>query len=156
MSERSTKHATFVNERTYAVPPARVFAAWADRAAKIRWFGNPDAPDPEYELDFCVGGREITRGGPPGGPVFTYDARYHEIVPDQRIVYAYTMDMDKTRISVSVTTVEFKPKGVGTHLIFTEQGVFLDGGDKPEVREHGTKVLLDKLDAALQPKTTSA
>jgi uncharacterized protein YndB with AHSA1/START domain len=30
MSERSTHHATFVVERTYAVSPARVFKAWAD------------------------------------------------------------------------------------------------------------------------------
>lgn len=29
--------------------------------------------------------------------------------------------MGETRISVSVVTVEFRPKGGGTHLIFTEQ-----------------------------------
>jgi uncharacterized protein YndB with AHSA1/START domain len=150
MNERSTKHSTFVLERTYAASPARVFSAWADRAAKGRWFGNPAAPDPGYELDFRVGGREINRGGPPGGPIYTYDARYQDIVPDRRIVYVYSMDMDKTRISVSVTTVEFEPKGSGTRLIFTEQGVFLDGHDTPEVREQGTKGLLDQLDAALR------
>jgi uncharacterized protein YndB with AHSA1/START domain len=46
--------------------------------------------------------------------------------------------------------VEFKPAGTGTRLIYTEQGAFLDGEDKPEYREHGTKVLLDALDAVLQ------
>ncbi len=34
-------------------------------------------------------------------------------------------------------------------LILTEQGAFLDGFDKPELREHGTKGLLDQLGAAL-------
>ena len=38
MSERSTEHSTFVVERTYPASPARVFAAWADPAAKARWF----------------------------------------------------------------------------------------------------------------------
>ena len=52
-------------------------------------------------------------------------------------------------ISVSVTTVEFAPAPSGTTLTFTEQGVFLDGGDTPAIREKGTGELLDALGAAL-------
>lgn len=40
---------------------------------------------------------------------------------------------------------EFKPEGAGAKLIFTEQGVFLDGHDTPAQREEGTKLMLDKL-----------
>lgn len=43
------------------------------------------------------------------------------MAPAQRIVYTVEMLMGETRISVSVVTVEFRPKGGGTHLIFTEQ-----------------------------------
>jgi uncharacterized protein YndB with AHSA1/START domain len=89
------------------------------------------------------------------GAVYTYDAYYQDIVPEQRIAYTYIMDRNETRISVSVATVEFKPAGAGTQLIFTEQGAFLDGEDKPEYREHGTKVLLDALDTVLQNEHTS-
>jgi uncharacterized protein YndB with AHSA1/START domain len=53
--------------------------------------------------------------------------------------------MEETRLSVSVTTVEFNPDDDGTRLIYTEQGVFLDDHDTPEQREHGTKLFLDKL-----------
>jgi uncharacterized protein YndB with AHSA1/START domain len=147
MTKRSSQHATFVLERTYEAPPARVFAQWASREAKARWFGVPD--EDAYALDFKVGGRERNQGGPPDGPLFTYDAEYQEIVPDARIVYSYTMDAGATRISVSVTTVEFKHAGNGTQLIFTEQGVFLDGGDTPGMRQSGTSELLDKLDQQL-------
>ncbi|MFD0695442.1 SRPBCC family protein [Paenibacillus sp. GCM10027628] len=143
MNEPSANHSTFVIERNYKHSTARVFAAWAGQAAKAVWFPKAD------EFDFRVGGREYSRGGPPGGPVFTMDACYQEIVPDRRIVYSYTLDMDETRLSVSVTTVEFKPEDGGTRLVYTEQGVFLDGHDKPELREHGTKLLLDKLGDAL-------
>jgi uncharacterized protein YndB with AHSA1/START domain len=150
VSERSTEHATFVIERTYDAAPARVFAAWADPAAKRRWFGDPEHPSNEtLELDFRIGGRETNRGGPPGGPVYVYEARYHDIVPNERIAYAYTMDMDGQRISVSVTTVEFMPAGNGTRLVFTEQGAFFDGMDKPAFREGGTNQLLDALGAML-------
>ena len=150
MSERSVTHATFAIERTYDASPARVFAAWATPAAKSRWFKGPEEGDTDYELDFRAGGREVNRGGPPGGPVYTYHAHYQDIVPDQRIVYTYEMHMDDTRISVSVATVELKSAGTGTRLIFTEQSAFLDGHDTPALREHGTSDLLDALGAALR------
>ena len=38
MTDRSVTHSTFVVERTYAAPPARVFAAFADPAARCAWF----------------------------------------------------------------------------------------------------------------------
>ncbi len=157
MTERSTDHATFVVERTYDAAPSRVFGAWAEPAAKTRWFSGPEGSDQfEYELDFRIGGREISRVRMPGDSMYTYDAYYHDVVVDERIVYAYTMDRDETRISVSVATVEFEPAGSGTRLIFTEQDVFLDGHDKVEYREHGTKELLNSLDAALREVPTNA
>jgi uncharacterized protein YndB with AHSA1/START domain len=38
---RSIQHATFAIERTFEATPAQVFAAWADPAAKARWFVGP-------------------------------------------------------------------------------------------------------------------
>jgi len=151
MTERSVTHATFVIERTYPASPARVFAAFADPQVKARWFVGPeDWEASDHELDFRVGGQERVSGGPPGGPVHIYEARYQDIVPDQRIIIAYDMHLNETRISVSLATVELKPEGTGTRLIFTEQGAFLDGFDDPSLREHGTGELLDQLGRELQ------
>jgi hypothetical protein len=44
-----------------------------------------------------------------------------------------------------LATVEFKPAGTSTRLIFTEQAVVLDGYDNAADRERGTRGLLDKL-----------
>jgi uncharacterized protein YndB with AHSA1/START domain len=157
MANRSVTHDTFVIERTYPASPARVFAAWADPAIKSRWFGGPDDWGPgEFELDFRIGGREVSRGGPVGGPIHAYDARYYDIVPNERIVYAYDMHIDETRISVSVATVEIKPAGTGTRLIFTEQGAYLDGHDTSAERKHGTGELLDALGAELRREPANA
>ena len=150
---RSVTHATFVVERFFPAPPARVFAAWADPALKARWFSGPEewsAGRREYELDFRIGGREVSRAGPQGGPVHTYEARYFDIVPGERIVYAYDMLSDGTRISVSLATAELTPAGAGTRLVYTEQGAFLDGHDDPQERKRGTIELFDALGAALE------
>ena len=157
MPERSARHSTFVIERTYDALPARVFAAFAEREAKARWFIGPDDwTRGAHELDFREGGRERLSGGPPSGPVHRFDALYHDIVPNERIVYSYEMHLDATRISVSLASIELRPAGAGTHFVVTEQGVFLDDFDDPAVREHGTRELLDALGAFLQTATEAA
>ena len=135
-------HATFVIERTHGVPPAQVFAAFADPAVKGRWFAGPgDWVPPEWSMDFRVGGREVNRGGPTSGSVHEFDAVYQDIIAGQRIVYTYDM----------------RPDGGGTRLMFTEQGAYLDGMDRPEYREQVTAELLDALGVELHrtPATAS-
>jgi uncharacterized protein YndB with AHSA1/START domain len=102
------------------------------------------------EFDFRVGGRERNSGGPKGGPVHSFNGVYQDIVPDERIVYTYDMHLDDERISVSLTTIELKPEAGGTRLIFTEQGVFLDGYDDAAGREQGTRWLVGKLEESLR------
>jgi hypothetical protein len=57
---------------------------------------------------------------------------------------------DETRVSVSLTTVDFKPEEEGTRLILTEHGAFFDGLEAPEPRESGTGSLLDALARELE------
>ena len=156
-TKRSVTHATFSIERRYDAPPTRVFAAFADREIKTHWFGGPEAWGPdEHEMDFRVGGRETSRGGPTGGPVHRFEARSFDIVPDERIIFAYDMHLDDTRISVSLATVELKPDGAGTRLTFTEQAAFLDGYAAAGSREQGTRGLLDALGEALKRQAAGA
>jgi uncharacterized protein YndB with AHSA1/START domain len=148
ITQRSVAHGTFVIERTYAASPARVFQAFADPAIKARWFGADAESTTRYELDFRIGGHEISRGSAEGH-TYDYDACFQDIVPDERIVNTYEMFMDGARISVSVATVEFKAEGSATRMVYTEQGAFLDGLDTSAQREHGTREMLEGLGGVL-------
>jgi uncharacterized protein YndB with AHSA1/START domain len=149
-NERSTVHATFAIERTYEAAPARVWRAWADPAEKLRWFGPRVLDKPDHELEFRVGGLERMTVRAPDGALYTYAARYQDIVEGERFIHTYEMYRDDARISVSVATVEFAVAGSGTKLTITEQGVFLDDLDTSAAREHGTGELLDTLATHLQ------
>ena len=151
MTRRSTVHNTFVINRSFAFKREWVFAAWTSAAAKSQWFVGPAGWQAQLrELDFRVGGREQLIGRRPDGSVSRFDSRYHEIVPDERIVYVYDMYTDDVQTSTSLATIEFAAAGQGTQLVITEQGVFLDGRDDARGREQGTNILIDQLERALQ------
>jgi len=149
---RNVTHATFVIERVYPQSPARVFHAFADPKAKAKWFHGPadEWSEETREMDFRIGGRETSVGQlHRDATPHAFSALYQDIVPDRRIVFSYDMLIGDRRISVSLTTIELKPEGQGTRLLFTEQGAYLDGYDDAGSRERGTRELLDQLGRSL-------
>ncbi len=145
------KHATFAIERSYPVPPEKVFAAFSDPKIKQRWFAdNPGWTTSAYSLDFRAGGREhSSRTAPDGKNTYANDTLYQDIVPNQRIIFAYTMEANGKRISASLGTVELEAAGKGTKFIFTEQAAFFEGGDGPVMRKTGWTWLFERLNSEL-------
>ncbi len=150
----TTTHATFIVERTYSASPQRIFAAWSDPVAKRAWFVEGEGWEIEsYAVDFREGGTETSRfrflkGEETFGEktFFGNNTVFNEIVPNERIVFTYSMDRNGVRFSVSLASVELKHAAGGTRLIFTEAGAFFDGADGPKMREAGWNELLQKLD----------
>jgi len=147
----SVVHATFELERSYMAPIARVWQALTEPAAKAKWFCGPagDWQLLERQMEVRVAGHERLKGRWKSGVVSTFEAVYHDVVPRERLVYAYEMHLDDKKISVSLATLQLTPAGAGTRLRVTEQGAFLDGYDDAGARERGTGALLDALGAAL-------
>ena len=155
MTDRSVTHSTFVVERNYPASPQKVFAAFADPSQKRRWFTAGDKRETvEFVMDFRVGGNEravyrFKPGTQFAGTLLTNHTNYQDIVPNQRIVVAYTMSMADRRFSASLATFELVPAGTGTSLIFTDQGAYFEGSDGPQIRKQGWEKLLEQLAAEL-------
>lgn len=150
---RKASHHTFVIEREFGFEPSLVFFAYSNGDAKKEWFSGPsDWEVDEKRFDFRVGGREYSAGGPKGGPAHIYSGTYLEIVPNERIISAFTVHMDEKILTSSQGTTEFRAGGKGTKLKYTEQIVFLDGSDHLADRIHGTQAMFDLMEVYVNRK----
>lgn len=154
----SVTNATFVIERVLSASPARVFAAYRSLEAKSAWFKAPtDIETLDRDFDFRVGGRERFRARWPSGLVTDFQAVYHDIVEDERIILVYDLFHNADKLSVSLLTLEFRGEGDRTRLIHTEQGCYLTGGDEAvRSREHGTAWHIDNLVAVIEGREARA
>jgi len=103
-----------------------VSSLFPDPAKKRKWFrGREGAKIESYELDFRVGGKEITADAVLRFPRVHERHLFLVIVPNHRIVIAYTMSMNNT-VSSSQATFELVPVQDGSTLVFTEQAAFFE------------------------------
>lgn len=145
-------HDTFIIERTYPHPTAKVFRAWSDPAVKQQWFAGPEEwTKTPHEMDFRVGGSESVTSRTPDGEEHRFAATFFEIVDGERILTTYTMHLNDDLMSVSVATLELEAFEGGTRLRYTEQGAYVNPEDEygPASRLEGTEGLLDQLGAFL-------
>lgn len=151
-------NATFTIERLLAATPARVFAAYSTLEAKMAWFKAPsDIETLNRDFDFRVGGKERFHARWPDGRITDFQATYHDIIENERIVLVYDMFHNAEKLSVSLQTLEFRPEGKKTRLIHTEQGSYFTGGvEAVKGREHGTTWHVDNLVALIEGREARA
>lgn len=153
MSHQSMVHRTATMERTYAASPARVFAAWADPEIRRLW-GSPsdDVQIRNDAADFRVGGEDVQTCLVEGDPVATVFGRYHDIVPDARIIYTEVIRDEASLQGMSLVSAEFIEDGRGTRLVLTLQTVAVDGSDLLDGVDAGWSSALDRLGQQLMAR----
>lgn len=150
MIRADISHDTFTITREYPVSRESVFSAFSHPEKKRRWFAEGEGfVIDSYELDFRVGGSEVSlfRVDTPEfkSDEIRNDSYFLDIVPNERIIIAYSMSNAGVPFSASLQTVTLEPTGTGTRLTLTEQATFLEGSDGVEGRRSGTEQLLDSL-----------
>ncbi|MFN4183827.1 MAG: SRPBCC domain-containing protein [Hyphomonas sp.] len=150
MSHKTMAHRTATLERTYAASPERTFHAWANPDLRRVW----GAPSDEVEIrndasDFRVGGEDIQTCLVEGHPVATVVGRYHDIVPDARIIYTEVIRDEAQLQGMSLVSAEFIAEGKGTRLVVTLQTLAVDGSDLLAEVELGWTSALDRLGSLL-------
>ena len=151
-------NATFTIERVLKASPARVFAAYVSLEAKSAWFKTPTEIETlNRALDFRVGGQERFHARWPSGMTSDFQAVYHDIVENERIILVYDLFHNDAKLSVSLMTLEFRAEDGGTRLIHTEQGSYFSGGlEAVQGREHGTTWHVDNLVALIEGREPRA
>ena len=145
MTHTPSTHTDFVIERELTATPAAVFQAWADPQTKRRWSDCHAEYTTEYRLEFRPLGRETHQVVYPDGRVQRIEKVFFDIVTGQRIVFAYDIEVDGRRLSVSLVTVEFFASQRGTRMVYTEQLAYLDGHEDRAQRLRGTEESLGRL-----------
>lgn len=148
---RSANPDMFVVERDFDHPLSLLYWAFTDQDAKRVWYGGEGTWEvTKHTLDFRVGGHELWRGRPsPDAPWMTNDAVYYDIVPEERLIFAFVMTMEDKLFTASQTILEFSGRGSGSHLKLTEQIIYVDGIDHPDNRREGTRDMMETLNTYL-------
>lgn len=111
-------------ERFYPVAPEKVWRAWTDPQALIKWW-RPGGNDlvSAAELDVRVGGRCRMVFGGTEGRDHECAGIYREVVPHRKLVFTWSWP-NSTPDRVSQVTILFKPAAGGTNLEFRHEQFF--------------------------------
>ena len=107
--------------RVFDAPRRLVFAAWSKAEYVSRWFTPAPLSTPSCEVDLRTGGvfRLVMRM--PDGVEFPMDARFTEVVPEERIVFTATIH-DGLTVRTTVTFAEHGGKTtLDVHQIFDHE-----------------------------------
>ena len=132
--------------RVFDAPKQLVFEAWTKAEHLSRWFTPAPLTTHGCQLDFRPGGVFRLTMRTPDGVEFPMDARFTEIVPDERIVFAATVHGDLKIL----TTVTFLEKNGQTTL--TAHQVYSHESDATRGANAGWTLTLDQLAAYLREK----
>jgi uncharacterized protein YndB with AHSA1/START domain len=147
---RRVDHYEFVIERGLATKLDRAFRAFSEEKSKRQWFACDEEMEiVEYSLDFRPGGMEVNRIRSPSGEEHLFLGHYLDIVPQERIIYCYSMHVAEIRLSASLVTIVFRSNGASTLMTYTEHIALLDGHQPLEERIRGTELGFDLLDQKL-------
>ena len=109
--------------RVLRTKPERVYRAFLDAAAMVKWLPPNGFTGTVHELDPKVGGRyRMSFTNLTNGESHSFGGKYLELVPNERIKHTDKFD-DPNLPGEMITTITLKPVSVGTELNVVQEGI---------------------------------
>ncbi len=103
--------------RDFNAAPARVFAAWTDPEAIMKWWGLPGYTNLKASFDAREGGTWSVTSRSPEGVEMTARGTVLKLIPGELLAYDWRFDSMPDAAPASIVTVRFSAKGEGTHIL---------------------------------------
>lgn len=109
--------------RVFSAPPERVFKAFIDPDALVKWMAPYGFTAKVHHLDAKVGGTyKMSFSNFFTGSSQSFGGSYHEMIPNQLL--RYTDQFDDPNLSGQIeVTIQFNPLSVGTEVYITQSGI---------------------------------
>jgi uncharacterized protein YndB with AHSA1/START domain len=109
--------------RVFQAPPERVYRAFLDPEAMVKWLPPHGFTAKVHQLDAKVGGTyKMSFKNFTTGNGHSFGGKYLELVPNERIVHTDVFDNPGLPGTMTVT-ITFKKVLVGTEVNITQEGV---------------------------------
>lgn len=123
MSETNTESNTVKLHRVFTAPPERVFKAFIDPDALVKWMAPHGFTAKVHHLDAKVGGTyKMSFSNFSTGSSHSFGGTYHEIIPNQLLRYTDQFDDPNLPGTIEVS-IQFKAVSVGTEVHITQSGI---------------------------------
>jgi uncharacterized protein YndB with AHSA1/START domain len=109
--------------RVFAAPPERVYKAFVDPEAKVKWLPPYGFTAKVHHMEARVGGKyKMSFTNFTTGSSHSWSGEYLEMVPGERLRYTDKFDDPNLPGAMNVT-VTFKKVSCGTEVAITQEGV---------------------------------
>ena len=109
--------------RVFSAPPERVFKAFIDPDALVKWMAPHGFTAKVHHLDVKVGGTyKMSFSNFSTGSSQSFGGTYHEIIPNQLLRYTDQFDDPNLPGNIEVT-IQLNPVSVGTEVYITQSSI---------------------------------
>ena len=109
--------------RVFSAPPERVFKAFIDPDALVKWMAPHGFTAKVHHLDAKVGGTyKMSFSNFSTGSSQSFGGTYHEIIPNQLLRYTDQFDDPNLPGQIEVT-IQLNSVSVGTEVYITQSGI---------------------------------
>ncbi len=118
-----TENNTMKLHRVFTAPPERVFKAFIDPDALVKWMAPHGFTAKVHHLDAKVGGTyKMSFSNFSTGSSHSFGGTYHEIIPNQLLRYSDQFDDSNLPGNIEMI-IQFKAVSVGTEVHITQSGI---------------------------------